>query len=67
MTWARRVFDEFILPATSVSLPIKDYLLNPIVFSGYTSHLVLVGCRLSSLQVGDMLARCVNSALSGLS
>jgi hypothetical protein len=32
MTWARRVFDEFILPATSVSLPVKDYLLDPVVF-----------------------------------
>jgi hypothetical protein len=67
MTWARRAFDELILPTTSVSFPVKDYLLNPAVFSGYASHLVLVGCRPSILQVGDVLARCANSAPSGLS
>jgi hypothetical protein len=51
MTWARRAFDELILPATSVSFLAKDYLLEPAVISGYASHLVLVGCRPSSLQV----------------
>jgi hypothetical protein len=42
MTWVRCAFDELILPATSVSLPIKDYLLDPVVFSGYTLVLFLL-------------------------
>jgi hypothetical protein len=67
LIWARRAFDELILPATSVSFLVKDYLLDPVVFSGYASHLVLVGYRPSSLQVGDMPARCANSTRSGLS
>lgn len=29
MTWARRAFDELILPATSVSFPVKDSFLIP--------------------------------------
>jgi hypothetical protein len=67
MTWARRAFDELILPATSVSFLVKDYLLDPAVFSGYASLLFLVGCCPSSLQVGDVLPRCANSAPSGVS
>jgi hypothetical protein len=67
MTWVRRSFDELILPATSVSFLVKNYLLDFAVFSGYASYLVLVGCRASSLQVRDMLMRCANSAQSGLS
>jgi hypothetical protein len=67
MTWARCAFDELILPTTSVSFMVKDYLLDLAVFSGYVSHLCLVGCRPSSLQVGDVPARCANSARSGLS
>jgi hypothetical protein len=67
MTWARRAFDELILPATSVSFLVKDYLLDPAVFSGYASLLFLVGCCPSSLQVGDVLPRCANSAPSRFS
>jgi hypothetical protein len=67
MTWARLTFDELILPATSVSFPVKDYLLYSVFFSGYASYLVLVGRRPSSLQVGDVTARCANSARSALS
>jgi hypothetical protein len=67
MIWARRAFDELILPATSVSFLVKDYLLDPVVFSGYASHLVLVGGRPLSLQIGDVPARCANSVRSGLS
>jgi hypothetical protein len=67
MTWARRAFDELILPATSVSFLVKDYLLDFTVFSGYASYLVLVSCRALSLQVRDVLMRCANSAWSGLS
>jgi hypothetical protein len=50
MTWARDAFDELILPATSVSFLVKDYLLDSAVFLGYASYLVLVSCRPSSLQ-----------------
>jgi hypothetical protein len=60
MTWARRAFD-FILHATLVSFLVKDYPLDLAVFSGHASHLVLVGCRPSSLQVGDVPSRCANS------
>jgi hypothetical protein len=49
MTWAHRAFDELILPTTSVSFLVKDYLLDSVVFSGYASYLVLVGRRPSSL------------------
>jgi hypothetical protein len=67
MTWACRAFDELILPTTSVSFLVKDCFLDFTVFSGYTTDLVLVSYRPSSLQVGDVPARCANSARSGLS
>jgi hypothetical protein len=67
MTWACHAFDELILPATSVSFLVKNYLLDPAVLSGYTSHLVFVGCRPLSLQVGDVLVRCANSVQSRIS
>jgi hypothetical protein len=66
MTWACRAFDV-ILHATSISFLVKDYPLDLPVFSGHASHLVLVGCRTSSLQVGYVPSRCANSARSELS
>jgi hypothetical protein len=65
MTWARRTFDELILPATSVSFLVRGQLLNPVIFSGCVTYPYLVGCRSSSLLVGDMPVRCGNFALSG--
>jgi hypothetical protein len=64
MTWARRAFDELILPTTSVSSLVK-ILFDFAIFSSYASHSGFVGCRPSSLQVGDVPARCANFAQSG--
>jgi hypothetical protein len=43
MTWARRAFDELILPATSVSFLVKDSFLIPRSSRASPVILVLLG------------------------
>jgi hypothetical protein len=65
MTWARRAFDELILPATLVSFFVKNSFFDSVIFLSFTSCFNSVGHRRSSLQVGSAPARCANSARSG--
>jgi hypothetical protein len=45
MTWARRAFDELILPATSVSFLVRGFFFDSTTFSSFTSCSVSVGCN----------------------
>jgi hypothetical protein len=65
MTWARRAFDELILPATSASFLVRGFFFDSATLSSSTSCFTSVGCRRSSLWVGSVLVRCANSARSG--
>jgi hypothetical protein len=66
MNWVHRVFDELILPTTSVPA-FEGRVLESVVFSGYAAYFLLIGGRPSSRQVGDVPTSCANIERSGLS